>query len=139
MLEYAIQNIGVERVLFGSDFSINDPGEVIAAIRVPATPVARRSHYLKVRERASFEFALVSAAVAIDMDGDRIRGIVSPNATAAYLVIVREFEEGDEDFDEATLGLDPHSNVRRLGGQHHFGMGSRQRRNSAARGERRRH
>src|SRR5918998_4504799 len=49
------------------------PGEVIAAITVPASPAARRSHYLKVRDRASFEFAVVSAAVALEMDGPRIR------------------------------------------------------------------
>src|SRR5690606_31690042 len=53
--------------------TVLEPGEVIAAITVPASPAARRSHYLKVRDRASFEFALVSAAVALDMDGDRIR------------------------------------------------------------------
>src|ERR671935_2182889 len=53
--------------------TVLEPGEVIAAITVPASPVARRSHYLKVRDRASFEFALVSAAVALEMDGDRIR------------------------------------------------------------------
>jgi xanthine dehydrogenase YagS FAD-binding subunit len=50
-----------------------EPGEVIAAITVPANPAARRSHYLKVRDRASFEFAVVSAAVALEMDGARIR------------------------------------------------------------------
>jgi xanthine dehydrogenase YagS FAD-binding subunit len=50
-----------------------EPGEVIAAIAVPANPAARRSHYLKVRDRASFEFAVVSAAVALDMDGAQIR------------------------------------------------------------------
>jgi xanthine dehydrogenase YagS FAD-binding subunit len=50
-----------------------EPGEVIAAIAVPANPMAHRSHYLKVRDRASFEFALVSAAVALEMGGDRIR------------------------------------------------------------------
>src|SRR5438477_11628242 len=49
------------------------PGEVIAAITVPATPPARRSHYLKVRDRASFEFAVVSVAAALEMDGARIR------------------------------------------------------------------
>jgi xanthine dehydrogenase YagS FAD-binding subunit len=49
------------------------PGEVVAAITVPASPAARRSHYLKVRDRASFEFAVVSAAVALEMDGARIR------------------------------------------------------------------
>jgi xanthine dehydrogenase YagS FAD-binding subunit len=47
-------------------------GEVITAIRVPSNAVGRRSHYLKVRDRASFEFAVVSAAVAVDMDGVRI-------------------------------------------------------------------
>src|SRR2546428_5250743 len=50
-----------------------EPAAVIAAISVPAHPAARRSHYLKVRDRASFEFAVVSAAVALDMDGARIR------------------------------------------------------------------
>ena len=49
------------------------PGEVITAITVPANSAARRSHYLKVRDRASFEFAVVSAAVVLDMQGDRIR------------------------------------------------------------------
>ena len=53
--------------------TVLEPGEVITAITVPALPAARRSHYLKVRDRASFEFAVVSAAVALDMNGDRIR------------------------------------------------------------------
>jgi xanthine dehydrogenase YagS FAD-binding subunit len=53
--------------------TVLEPGEVIAAITVPANLAARRSHYLKVRDRASFEFAVVSAAVALDMDGSRIR------------------------------------------------------------------
>lgn len=53
--------------------TVLEPGEVVAAITVPANPAARRSHYLKVRDRASFEFAVVSAAVALDMDGARIR------------------------------------------------------------------
>jgi xanthine dehydrogenase YagS FAD-binding subunit len=48
------------------------PGEMITAIRVPASAAARRSHYLKVRDRASFEFALVSAAVALDIQGNTI-------------------------------------------------------------------
>jgi xanthine dehydrogenase YagS FAD-binding subunit len=49
-----------------------EPGEVIVAIQVPASPGAGRSHYLKLRSRASFEFALVSVAVALHMDGQRI-------------------------------------------------------------------
>jgi xanthine dehydrogenase YagS FAD-binding subunit len=53
--------------------TVLEPGEVIAAITVSANVARLRSHYLKVRDRASFEFAVVSAAVALGMDGDRIR------------------------------------------------------------------
>ncbi len=42
---------------------------------MPASAAAQRSHYLKVRDRASFEFALVSAAVALDIDGGTIRDV----------------------------------------------------------------
>jgi xanthine dehydrogenase YagS FAD-binding subunit len=40
-------------------------GELITAIEVPAAPVARRSAYLKFRDRQSYEFALVSVAAAV--------------------------------------------------------------------------
>jgi len=40
-------------------------GELIVAVDLPASPLAARSHYLKVRDRASYAFALVSAAVAL--------------------------------------------------------------------------
>jgi xanthine dehydrogenase YagS FAD-binding subunit len=53
--------------------TVLEPGEVILAVTVPASSVARRSHYLKVRDRASFEFAVVSVAAAVEMDGRRIR------------------------------------------------------------------
>lgn len=46
--------------------------ELITAITVPRSRVATSSRYIKVRERASYEFALVSAAAAVAMDGDRI-------------------------------------------------------------------
>ncbi len=49
------------------------PGEVITAFTVPAGSWTRRSAYLKVRDRASYEFAIASAAVALDMDGDVVR------------------------------------------------------------------
>jgi xanthine dehydrogenase YagS FAD-binding subunit len=51
------------------------PGEMITAIDLPASAMAKRSYYLKVRDRASFEFALVSAAVALDLDGGTIRSV----------------------------------------------------------------
>src|SRR5882672_34638 len=49
-------------------------GELITHIVIPHLPAARRSHYLKVRDRASYEFALAAAAVVLDLDGDTIRG-----------------------------------------------------------------
>lgn len=50
------------------------PGELILAIRLPAgaRDFAAYSRYLKVRERTSFAFALVSAAGAIQLEGGRI-------------------------------------------------------------------
>ena len=46
------------------------PGELILSIDVPTGPAARRSHYLKVRDRASFEWSIASAAVALDLGED---------------------------------------------------------------------
>jgi xanthine dehydrogenase YagS FAD-binding subunit len=48
-------------------------GDLIVAIEVPASAEGRASHYFKVRDRQSYEFALVSAAVAVAIDGRRIR------------------------------------------------------------------
>jgi xanthine dehydrogenase YagS FAD-binding subunit len=48
-------------------------GELITHIVIPNWRGARRSHYLKVRDRASYEFALASAAVVLDLEGDTIR------------------------------------------------------------------
>ena len=48
-------------------------GELITAIDLPALPLARRSVYLKVRDRASYAFALASAAVAVDVQNGTIR------------------------------------------------------------------
>jgi xanthine dehydrogenase YagS FAD-binding subunit len=52
-----------------------DAGELITAIDLPADAArfAPRSHYLKVRDRASYAFALVSVAAALDMTGGTIR------------------------------------------------------------------
>jgi xanthine dehydrogenase YagS FAD-binding subunit len=48
-------------------------GELITSIEIPKLDFAKRSTYLKVRDRASFEFALVSAAVALDINNGVIR------------------------------------------------------------------
>jgi xanthine dehydrogenase YagS FAD-binding subunit len=49
-----------------------DRGDLIVAIEVPARVEGRASYYLKVRDRQSYEFALVSAAVAVATDDSRI-------------------------------------------------------------------
>jgi xanthine dehydrogenase YagS FAD-binding subunit len=51
------------------------PNEIITGFRVPVDAAARRSAYIKVRERQSYEYAMVSAAVAIELDGERIRNV----------------------------------------------------------------
>jgi len=48
------------------------PGELITAVELRAEPWYERSHYLKVRDRASFEFALASVACAVRFDAGRI-------------------------------------------------------------------
>ncbi|UWU15558.1 xanthine dehydrogenase family protein subunit M [Rhizobium sullae] len=48
-------------------------GEIVTGISVPKTEAGRRSTYLKVRDRESYAFALASAAVALAMEGDRVR------------------------------------------------------------------
>jgi xanthine dehydrogenase YagS FAD-binding subunit len=47
--------------------------ELITAVTLPPPPAGARQHYLKLRDRESFEFALASAAVVVTRDGDRIR------------------------------------------------------------------
>ncbi len=49
------------------------PDELIIAVDLPATPFLARSHYLKMRDRASYAFALVSVAAALEMEGDKIK------------------------------------------------------------------
>jgi xanthine dehydrogenase YagS FAD-binding subunit len=55
--------------------TVIQPGELITAVELPAPVFAQHSHYLKVRDRASYAFALVSVAAAIDLDGDTVRDV----------------------------------------------------------------
>lgn len=49
------------------------PGELILSFMVPNGQWTRRSLYLKVRDRQSYEFALASAAVALDLEDGTVR------------------------------------------------------------------
>jgi len=51
------------------------PGELIVELRIPGGAHARRARYLKVRDRSSYEFAVVSAAAAIEIEGGVIRTV----------------------------------------------------------------
>jgi xanthine dehydrogenase YagS FAD-binding subunit len=77
-----LRNATGERVLPSDDFFLPpadtpqrdtalEPGELIVAVELPKG--GRRSHYLKVRDRASLEFAVVSVAVALDVEQGVIR------------------------------------------------------------------
>src|SRR6185312_11304508 len=52
-----------------------DEGDLIVAIEVPPRVEGRASHYLKVRDRQSYEFALVSTAAAVAIDGRTIQSV----------------------------------------------------------------
>lgn len=47
-----------------------EKGEIVTAVTIPASPAARRSTYLKVRDRQSYEFAAASAAVGLELEAD---------------------------------------------------------------------
>ena len=53
--------------------NVLERGDLIVAIEVPARAEGRASHYLKVRDRQSYEFALVSTAAAVATDGKTIQ------------------------------------------------------------------
>jgi len=51
-----------------------EAGELITAVDIPDGPFTKHVHYQKVRERASYAFALLSVAAALDLDGTTIKG-----------------------------------------------------------------
>jgi xanthine dehydrogenase YagS FAD-binding subunit len=51
------------------------PDELITAVELPAAKFAQHSYYLKVRDRQSYAFALVSVAAGLEMDGQIIKSV----------------------------------------------------------------
>lgn len=70
-----VRSAGGERAIAVTDLyrvngerdTVLDPADLITAIEVPALPPAARTTYLKVRDRAGYDFALVSCAVAVEV------------------------------------------------------------------------
>jgi xanthine dehydrogenase YagS FAD-binding subunit len=52
--------------------TVLEHGEIITHVILPPLAWSKRSHYVKIRERSSYEFALTSAAVALELDGETI-------------------------------------------------------------------
>jgi xanthine dehydrogenase YagS FAD-binding subunit len=50
-----------------------EPGELVTHVELPASPFAAHTHYVKVRDRAAFAFALASAGVGLDVADGKIR------------------------------------------------------------------
>src|SRR5256885_3484761 len=80
----AVRGLAGERTIPFTDFhrlpgdtperdNVLGRGDLIVSIEVPARPEGRGSHYPKIRDRESYEFALVSAAAAVAVDDGRIR------------------------------------------------------------------
>jgi xanthine dehydrogenase YagS FAD-binding subunit len=53
--------------------NVLEAGALIESVSIPITARSKRSHYLKVRDRASYAFALVSAAVALEVENGIIK------------------------------------------------------------------
>lgn len=51
------------------------PGEIITEILIPVGPWTRCSRYVKVRDRQSYEFAVASVAVALELEGDVVNDV----------------------------------------------------------------
>ncbi|HEX3469324.1 MAG TPA: xanthine dehydrogenase family protein subunit M [Candidatus Elarobacter sp.] len=86
-----------------------DDGDLIVAVELRAGPLFARSRYLKVRDRASYEFALVSVATALRIEDGRIAdarialggvATVPWRATAAEAALAGR-EPGDAAYREA--------------------------------------
>ncbi|RWP22519.1 xanthine dehydrogenase family protein subunit M [Mesorhizobium sp.] len=83
-------------------------GEMIVGIEIPRSAALKRSHYLKVRDRASYEFAAASAAVGIEMEADSktirdVRIAVGGVATKPWRLRAVEDALKGKAFDETTL------------------------------------
>lgn len=100
--------------------TVLEHGELIEAVEIPSLPWAKRSHYLKVRDRHSYAYALVSAAVALEIEGDKIvnarvalggvgtKPWRSPEAESALVGALKSEESFTAAADAALQGAQPY-------------------------------
>jgi xanthine dehydrogenase YagS FAD-binding subunit len=78
-----LQSVGRQRIVAAEDFFVGpathitrmtslEPGEILTAVRIPAKWAGKKFYFEKVADRNAWDFALVSIAVAMSMDGDMI-------------------------------------------------------------------
>jgi xanthine dehydrogenase YagS FAD-binding subunit len=83
------------------------PGELIVGVDLPANAFASHSIYLKVRDRASYAFALVSVAVALDLKGARVRDcrvVLGGVAPKPWRAVDSEATLRNSELDEMVIG-----------------------------------
>jgi xanthine dehydrogenase YagS FAD-binding subunit len=98
------------------------PGDLITGFRIPVTPFARRSLYLKIRDRESYEFALASAAVALDVRRGEIGAArIALGGVATVPWRAREAEEAllNKRADERTFEVAADAAFRDVTPRHH--------------------
>jgi xanthine dehydrogenase YagS FAD-binding subunit len=92
-----------------------EPGEVITSVDLPPPSFGANVHYLKIRDRASYAFALVSVAAALEMDGANVRTVriaLGGVAHKPWRAIEAEQMLTGRALDEATLAQAAASVVR---------------------------
>ena len=102
--EMVIQGRGGQRSVAAEDFFIGPavditrmtvlrPGELLAAIRLPGTWAGANFHFEKTRDRQSWDFALVSVAAALKMEGSAVADVrLVVNSVAPYPMRLRQAE-----------------------------------------------
>lgn len=80
-----------------------EPGELITAIIIPPMPMARSGVYIKLRDRTSYAFALISVAAMLDISDGKIRDARIAMGGVAHkpwrLTTAEEFLQGKQAFD----------------------------------------
>ncbi len=73
-----------------------------------------------VDDAASLDDHVGALVPILQSHAEALRIVSDHESTRLWLRIVRYFEDGEDDFDEASYGLDPNEGIVRLGGQHPF-------------------